>query len=236
MVANIVLGNAGGQPVLVEIVGRRIIRSFIFLGQLKPLNRFLVSCPYRPEFLKFNLGQWSQQPLPINPSEDTLADSVAGEGHKCGASSMLRSRMLRHRRPWRYISWTCKSPCFIWFGCITFFYFFIYFWKEPADAPLYTPRFVLVETPVDTEILVDQWCVNFPVWIEGRDMPGNLYFLDMHYFYVILGMDWLSKKVRNRIGSFSAMGFLIATSVPQGSYIIFFFLRFFPRGGISVRW
>jgi Retroviral aspartyl protease len=60
-----------------------------------------------------------------------------------------------------------------------------------------------METPVGTEILVDQWCVNCPLRIEGRDMPGNLHSLDMHDFDVILGMDWLSKKGRKSIGSSS---------------------------------
>lgn len=55
-----------------------------------------------------------------------------------------------------------------------------------------------METPVDTEILVDQWCVNFPVRIEGRDMPGNLYFLDMHYFFLCHFRDGLGLVEQER--------------------------------------
>jgi len=53
---------------------------------------------------------------------------------------------------------------------------------------------VLVATPVGKAVICRKIDLNYPIYIEGRNLRANLIVFDMEGFDIILGMDWLSNN------------------------------------------
>ena len=50
-----------------------------------------------------------------------------------------------------------------------------------------------VATPLSDELKTDIFFPSCPVLVEGRELLADFFLLDVIYFNVILGMDWLAQ-------------------------------------------